>query len=203
MAAKVSFESHAESHGVTIKSYRADNGRFAEQRFLDLVNEANQTIDFCAVGAHHQNGLIERHFQQLTSRARTILLHTKRHWPAMISTVLWPFEYKYKELLYNHFSLDTDGLSPAEKFSNVQVKVELKNYHTWGCPCYVLDSRAQMGTMIPKWDPRSHLSIYVGHSPCHAGTVALLHNPRTMHVSPQFYLCFDDEFTTVPFFIRE
>ena len=183
VAAKISFESHAESHGVTIQSYHADNGWFAEQRFLDSVNEANQTIDFCTVGAHHQNGLIERHFQQLTSRARTILLHAKCHWPAMISTVLWPVAYKYTELLYNHFSLDTDGLSPAEKFSNVQVKVELKNYHTWGCPCYVLDSQAQTGTMIPKWDPRSCLGIYVGHSPCHAGIVALVLNLQSMHVS--------------------
>ena len=117
----------------------------------------------------------------------------------MISTVLWPFAYKYVELFYNHLSLVKDGLSPAEKFSDAQVKVELKDFHTWGCPCYVLDSREQTGTMIPKWDPRSRLGIYVGHSPYHAGNVALVLNPRTMHVSPQFHLCLDDELTTVPF----
>ena len=145
--------------------------------------------------------MIERHFQRLTSRARTILLHVKRHWLTMISTVLWPFAFKYAELLYNHLSLDKDGLSPAEKFSDAQVKVELKDFHTWGCPCYVLDSRAQTGTMIPKWDPRSCLDIYVDRSPCYAGNVALVLNPRTMHLSPQFYLCFDDKFTNVPFLI--
>ena len=31
VTAKISFESHAESHGVGIKSFRVDNGRFAEQ----------------------------------------------------------------------------------------------------------------------------------------------------------------------------
>ena len=46
---------------------------------------------------------------------------------------------------------------------------------------------------------RSHLGIYVGHSPSHAGLVALVLNPRMGHVSPQFHVVFDDHFTTVPF----
>ena len=43
------------------------------------------------------------------------------------------------------------------------------------------------------------LGIYVGHSPFHAGSVALVLNPRTGHVSPQFHVVFDDHFTTVQF----
>ena len=64
LSAKHSFESHAASCGVKIKKYRADNGRFAEKSFRDDVKRAQQHIDFCAVGAHHQNGIIERHFQK-------------------------------------------------------------------------------------------------------------------------------------------
>jgi len=45
----------------------------------------------------------------------------------------------------------------------------------------------------PKWEHRSCLGIYVG------GLVALVLNPRTGHVSPQFHVVFDDHFTTVPF----
>ena len=30
-------------------------------------------------------------------------------------------------------------------------------------------------------------------------TVALVFNPRTLHVSPQYHVVFDDEFTTVPY----
>ena len=199
LVAKLSFESHALTSGVEVKSYRADNGRFAEQSFLDAVKEAHQTIGFCAVGAHHQNGVIERHFQRLTTSARTILLHAKRHWSSMITTVLWPFAYKYAELLYNHLHVDALGLSPAEKFCNTPVKLEVNNFHTWGCPCYVLDARGQNGNMIPKWDPRSRLGIYVGHSPCHARSVALVLNPKTLYVSPQYHVAFDDDFSTVPF----
>ena len=41
--------------------------------------------------------------------------------------------------------------------------------------------------------------MYLGHSPCHADSVALVLNPRTLHVSPQFHVVFDNDFTTVPF----
>ena len=200
LAAKLAFENHADTCDVKIKSYRADNGRFAEKSFRDSVKIARQTIDFCAVGAHHQNGIIERHFQRLSSQSRTILLHAKRHWPVMISVILWPFAYKYAEYLYNHMTIDDKGYSPVQKFcGNVTHSIDLSQIHTWGCPCYVLDSKLQSGTMAPKWDPRSRLGVYLGHSPCHAGSVALVLNPRTLHVSPQFHVAFDDEFATVPY----
>ena len=95
LTAKHAFEYHANSCGVAIKKYRADNGRFAEKSFRDDVQNVSQTIEYYAVGAHHQNGIIERHFQKLSSQERIILLHAKRHWPAMISVILWPFAYKY------------------------------------------------------------------------------------------------------------
>jgi hypothetical protein len=41
--------------------------------------------------------------------------------------------------------------------------------------------------------------MYVGHSPSHAGSVALVLNPRMGHVSPQFQVVFDGHFTMAPF----
>jgi hypothetical protein len=61
-----------------------------------------------------------------------------------------------------------------------------------------LDSRLQSGIAgPPKREPRLRLGIYVGHSPSHAGSVALVLNPRTGHVSPQYHMVFDDLFTRV------
>ena len=62
LAAKHSFEAHADGCGVHVKSYMADNGRFTEKPFRDAVKNANQTINFCTVGTHNQNGIIKRHF---------------------------------------------------------------------------------------------------------------------------------------------
>ena len=51
---------------------------------------------------------------------------------------------------------------------------------------------------VPKWEPRARLGIYLGRSPAHAGNVALVLNPKTGLVSPQYHVVFDDDFTTVP-----
>ena len=53
--------------------------------------------------------------------------------------------------------------------------------------------------MLPKWDLRSCLGVYLGHSPCHAGSVALVLDPKTLHVSPHFHVVFNHNFTTIPF----
>ena len=199
LAAKNPFETHAATCGVKISSYRVDNGIFAEKSFRDAVKMAHQTIDFCAVGAHHQNGIIERHFQTLSSKAKTLLLHAKRHWPSMITVILWPFAYKYAELLYNHLHMDENGCSLIQKFCKTSENLPLQDIHTWGYPCYVLDAGLQSKSMLDKWKPRSKLGVYLGHSPCHAGSVALVLNPRTMHVSPQYHVAFDDTFATVQY----
>ena len=70
------------------------------------------------------------------------------------------------------------------RFSGVDWLPNLKNYHTWGCPIYVLDaSLHDVGSKILKWDIRAHLGVYVGQSSFHAESVALVLNPRILHVS--------------------
>ena len=39
----------------------------------------------------------------------------------------------------------------------------------------------------------------MGHSPSHAGSIALILNPTSGHVLPQFHVVFDDTFSAVPF----
>jgi hypothetical protein len=50
-----------------------------------------------------------------------------------------------------------------------------------------------MGTKI------SWLGIYIGHLPSHAGSIALVLNPRTGHITPQFHVVFGHMFTAVPY----
>ena len=76
LQSKIEFERHAYQHGINIKSYHADNGRFAELSFKQAVQNANQTITYCAVNAHHQNGIIERGIGIIISWERTLLIHS-------------------------------------------------------------------------------------------------------------------------------
>jgi hypothetical protein len=63
--AKEAFERWSASHGVKIKHYHADNGRFAENAFMSHVAKSGQTISFCGVNAHFQNGKAERRIRTL------------------------------------------------------------------------------------------------------------------------------------------
>ncbi len=88
LLAKTAFERHASKGGVTISSYQADNGRFADSGFQQAIKDAHQKITFCAVGAHHQHGIVEQRIKELTLISCTLLLHAKRHWPNYITTMM-------------------------------------------------------------------------------------------------------------------
>jgi hypothetical protein len=63
---KSSFKRHANEGGVTISSYCTDDGWFADSGFQQAVKDSNQKITYCAVGAHHQNGIVKRRIKELT-----------------------------------------------------------------------------------------------------------------------------------------
>ncbi|KAL7464788.1 hypothetical protein ACHAXS_005121 [Conticribra weissflogii] len=165
LEAKHSFEHYAATRGVEIQHYQADNGIFTDKLFSDDVKSSMQRLTLCGVGAHHQNGVVERAIKSLTLISRTLLLHAQRHWPEYITTMLWPFALKAAQDRMNQLHVNLDGTNPKG---------------------------------VPKWEPQARLGIYVGRSSNHAGNVALVLNPKTGLVSPQFHVVFDDEFTTVP-----
>ena len=201
LEAKESFEHASSTRGVHVQHYHADNGRFAEPTFVNDCKSKMQKISFCGVGAHHQNGVAENSIKQLTLSARTLLLHAQRHWPEYITTMMWPYALLAAADRINNLHIDLDGKTPEMKFSTTAgASTRLNNFHTFGCPAYILDARLQDGggPGAPKWEPRSRLGIYVGHSPFHAGSVALVLNPKTGLISPQFHVVFDDNFSTVP-----
>ena len=58
--AKEAFERYAASHGVSVLHYHADNGIFADNLFHKAVADRHQTLSFCGVNAHWQNGIAEK-----------------------------------------------------------------------------------------------------------------------------------------------
>ena len=85
------FEKIPAQAGRHVKHYHAENGAFDQNSFLESINKKDQKITFCAVGAHHQNGIIENKNKILTISARTLLLHAICHWPQIIDLMFWPF----------------------------------------------------------------------------------------------------------------
>ena len=69
-----------------------------------------------------------------------------------------------------------------------------------GCTVYVLAARLKGNISgLLKWETRVYAEIYLGYSTFYAELVALVLNPVTVHISPQFHGVFDDEFSTVKF----
>jgi hypothetical protein len=90
------------------------------------------------------------------------------------------------------------GLSPDEIFSGQKsTKNRLADFHTFGCPVFVLEASLQDGHKLLKWKPRSRMAVYLGLSPNHATFIPLVLSTTTGLVSPQYHLVFDDHFTTV------
>ena len=114
--------------------------------------------------------------------------------------MLWAYELKAFAEKLNLIKVDDDGITLMEKFTGKTAYITLKNHHTWGCTVYVMDSGFQGNkSIIPKWETLSRSGIYLGHSQFNAVSVALLLNVANSHVSPQFHMVFDNEFSTVKF----
>ena len=102
LQAKQAFERVAASHNVTVKHYHCDNGLFDSSIFNKNIARSNQTISFCGVNAHHQNGKAECVIRDCTDGTRTSLLHTSHRWPKAIDASLWPAALKHHVYIKNN-----------------------------------------------------------------------------------------------------
>ena len=100
LQAKHAFEQFAKDHSVRVEHYHADNGRFAETVWLADVAPQQQSITYCGVNAHWQNGVAEKRIRDLVDSARTILLDAKAKWPRAIHRALWPYALRYANHLH-------------------------------------------------------------------------------------------------------
>jgi len=197
--AKKAFESYAHKSGVIVKHYHADNGRFCERAFKEETARLGQTMTYCGVNAHFQNSVAERRIRTLQDQARTMIIHAQHRWPTAIDAHLWPYALRMANDIHNATPAtdDKEGLTPYEKFHRTKVRANYTHMYPFGCPGFVLNDRMQAGGKIPKWEWRARVGVYLGSSPSHARTVALILNLQTGYVSPQFHVKMDPKFETV------
>ena len=191
LQAKHEFEAFAASHNVKVKHYHADNGRFAENAWINDLSNKGQTISYCGVEAHHQNGIAEKTIRDLQDQARTMILHAKHRWPSVITHHLWPYALRLANTIRNNTPREFGTPSPLELFTESPVRANLEHFHTFGCPVFAFEPNTS------KWEERARLGLYLGPSPKHAKNVALVLNLSTGLVSPQFHVSYDEHFHTV------
>jgi hypothetical protein len=196
LKSKLAFEKFALSHGVHIKHYHADNGRFKDNLFTKSIENKGQTISFCGVGAHHQNGIAEKRIGDLQRRATTLLLHAQRRWPDAINTHLWTYAIRAANDSRNYAPTNENDISPMSRFCTTSSIPTIQNQHHFGCPTYVLKKELQDHKKIRKWSDRTRVGINLGYSSRHALNVSLILNLQTGLVSPQYHCQYDDLFET-------
>ena len=76
---KKRFERSLSNFGHTIYQFLGDNGVYRSQEFQNEPKNCGQSIEFCGVGAHHQNGVAERAIRTVSESARTMMLHAAIH----------------------------------------------------------------------------------------------------------------------------
>jgi hypothetical protein len=108
LEAKIAFEQCALTHGVHIQHYHADNGRFAEKKFMQAILNSKQDLSFCGVNAHHQNSRAERRIRHLTEVVQTMILHAAHHWPKVITDHLWPYALLLASDIGRNISRDSE-----------------------------------------------------------------------------------------------
>lgn len=196
LAAKKAFEAHCRQHQVRVEHYHADNGRFADNLFIQATVANGQTISYCGVNAHWQNGVAERMIRTLREAARTQLLHSVERWPGVSSTHLWPYAIKYSAYIHNQ-TPRSNGRIPVTDLSGVEVGANLQDLHAFGCPVYALENNLAARKSIGDWNKRARLGLYLGPSPRHVRNVSLVLNIHNGLVSPQFHVKHDEFFETV------
>ena len=125
----------------------------------------------------------------VTYRARSILLNAMICWKYVIITELWKYAIKLAIDVGNNYP-DDSGITALEHFLSTEGYARVKHFHTFGSPCFILDPKIFQKKYIPKWTPRSRQAVYLGISPQHAGSFALVLNLKTVYISPQSHIVF-------------
>jgi hypothetical protein len=87
----------------------------------------------------------------LQERARTMLIHASNKWPKAINASLWPYAMRLACSIDNHTFDKRINQSRIEAFTETEVRPNLRHFHTFSCPAYVLTSSNPKST--GKWEP--------------------------------------------------
>lgn len=129
--AKPAFESFSASHGITIKHYHCHNGLYDTKNFKASINKASQTISFCGVNTHHQNGKVENRINDLNTNARTVITKPAHRCPDTIDNALWPAALKNYCNLRNNLSTTfiVCGKYDRKKLPDGYIKIPIQCPH--------------------------------------------------------------------------
>ncbi|KAJ9557983.1 hypothetical protein OSB04_012597 [Centaurea solstitialis] len=153
-----------------VKKLRSDNGtEFQNAKLQSFLEDVGISHNFSAVRTPQQNGVVERKNRTLVEAARSMMAHSgvpQAFWAEAVSTACFT---QNRTLIVKR-----TGKTAYEMIE--QRKPNIDYFRVFGCKCYVLNDRDDLG----KFDPKSNESIFIGYS--HNSKTYRVFNKRTQTI---------------------
>ncbi|KAJ9545622.1 hypothetical protein OSB04_025329 [Centaurea solstitialis] len=166
--------------GRQVKKLRSDNGtEFRNVKLQSFLEEVGISHNFSAVRTPQQNGVVERKNRTLVEAARSMIAHSgvpPSLWAEAVSTACYT---QNRTLIVKRTGKTTYEMVNKRK-------PNIKFFRVFGCVCYLLNNRDDLG----KFDAKSDESIFIGYS-LNSATYRV-YNKRTRSIFESRYVDFSE-----------
>ncbi|KAJ9541518.1 hypothetical protein OSB04_028024 [Centaurea solstitialis] len=163
-----------------VRKIRSDNGTEFKNATLDAyLTSVGISHNFSGAYTPQQNGVVERRNRTLVEAARTMLAYSGlplTFWAEAVSTACFT---QNRTIITKHFK-KTPYHIINRRVSNV------KFFHVFGCRCYILNNRDNLG----KFDKKADEGYFLGYSL--TSKTFRVYNKRTKMVMETVYVTFDE-----------
>ncbi|KAH9705964.1 hypothetical protein KPL70_012065 [Citrus sinensis] len=179
-AFRIFYKKVQNEKGYSITCIRSDHGgEFENHAFENFCNDFGIEHQFSSPRTPQQNGVVERKNRSIQEMARTMLNKNslpKYFWAEAVNTacyVLNPMLIR-PNLNKTSYELWKDR------------KPNIGYFKVFGCKCFVLNTKDNLG----KFDPKSDVGIFLGYS--NSSKTYRVYNKRTLVVEESMHVIFDE-----------
>ncbi|KAI3733481.1 hypothetical protein L6452_12924 [Arctium lappa] len=167
-------------NNLTVRSIRSDNGtEFKNSSLNNFFENKGISHNFSSVRTPQQNGVAERRNRTIIEAARSMLSDSHlptQFWAEAVNTACFT---QNRSLIIKRF-----GKTAYELF--VGRKPSISFLHIFGCQCFILNNRDQLG----KFDPKADDGIFLGYSSI--SKAYRVFNKRRQTVEETIHVTFDE-----------
>ncbi|KAJ9557113.1 hypothetical protein OSB04_011727 [Centaurea solstitialis] len=173
-------------NNLTVRSIRSDHGtEFKNSTLESFFEQKGISQNFSSVRTPQQNGVAERRNRTLIEAARSMLSEANlatQFWAEAVNTACYT---QNRSLIVKRFRR-----TAYELFRNR--KPSIKHLHIFGCVCYILNNRDNLG----KFDSKSDDGIFLGYSSI--SKTYRVFNKRRQTIEETIHVKFDESGPTFP-----
>ncbi|KAJ9544133.1 hypothetical protein OSB04_023840 [Centaurea solstitialis] len=173
-------------NNLTVRSIRSDHGtEFKNSTLESFFEQKGISQNFSSVRTPQQNGVVERRNRTLIEAARSMLSEANlatQFWAEAVNTACYT---QNRSLIVKRFRR-----TAYELFRNRKPSIE--HLHIFGCVCYILNNKDNLG----KFDSKSDDGIFLGYSSI--SKTYRVFNKRRQTIEETIHVKFDESGPTFP-----